>query len=94
LAGEVGIEPDALAARMDWNGIEEWLNEIELGKRKNLRTLAVVIGHAVAYGFGSMEKQKFESFLENLSPSPKQAPADHADIDRMKARGLPIEDAV
>lgn len=88
-----GILPEALAARMSWEEIAEWHGEIDRAERERMRRLAITIGTAAAYAFGSLDKSKFEAFLEQLAPTAK-AVADHKDIDQMKHAGLPIEDAV
>lgn len=90
LAARVGVLPARLAEALTWDEIAEWERELEEDERIRLRALAIAIGNGTAYGMGGIDKGKFEEYLGSVW-KPAAAERDvNAELDRLKATGLPI----
>lgn len=89
LAKECGWTLDYILDNLTIQQIQMYYENIQLVKIDQLKTLAGVVGNAVAYGSGNLKAKDFTDYLKALDPR------SHVTKDQLKEakeKGLPIEE--
>lgn len=91
LAKDCGWSYDWIYDHLSLQQILGYYENIQKAKIRELKVLGMIIGHAVAFGSGHMEPEKFTEWLLNIG---KKQVIDDDMVQSLKDKGLPIEDTI